>query len=446
MENPTSKEERVPTVLYFTPQQAREWCERLGTLERELLDRVNQKVAAGESLEAILRFLFDQTRDLFPCDRIGLSFLEDENTRVVAHCTISDYDPLFLREGYACDLRGSSLETIIDGQCSRIINDIELYSREHPGSESSRILLKEGVRSNLTCPLHVDGKPVGFLFRSSRRPCAYGMREVAMQYAVAERLAQAVEKAYRIEQLTAANHAYFEMLGFVSHELRSPLAGLVMGAEAILGNYYGPLEPDQRAAVEKITARARKLIHRTNEYLNLARLESGGLFSGHHVPTNIVQDIIHPVLESLSEHIAEAWTNVSLSAPPMIPDVDCEPQLMHIAVYNLVSNAVKYGFKNGDLEIVVEEREDVLQISVKNTGIGFPPDQQARLFRKFSRLQTPELLKRNGAGVGLYIVWRIVQVHEGKVWAESEPGKWAKFTIELPLKREPDTQRSGSTN
>lgn len=423
-----------PSVQYFTQRQAREWLPRLTAREHEVLDHVNQKVAAGESLEQIIEFVFKSTRDIFPCDRLGLSFLEDEGARVVAHCAVADYEPVLLKNGYAQDLRGSSLEVIIRDASCRSINDLAQYSREHPESASAKLLLKEGVLSSLTCPLYVNEKPVGFLFRSTRKLCAYGSREVAMQYALAERLAQAVEKAYRLEQLAAANSAYFEMLGFVSHELRSPLAGLVMGAEAILGNYYGPLLPDQRTAIEKLTARARKMIHQANEYLNLARIEGGGMFTGVYVPVNMVKDIINPVLESLNDHIAESWATVSVVTPSLLPELECEPQLIHIAIYNLVSNAIKYGHKSGAIEIKVESVDDVLlRISVENTGLGFPADQQSRLFRKFSRLQTPELLKRNGSGVGLYIVWRIVQFHKGRVWAESEPGKWARFTVELPL-------------
>ena len=87
--------------------------------------------------------------------------------------------------------------------------------------------MREGVRSSLTCPLVVEGRVVGFLFRDSRRPQAFDAHHVQLEMAISERLSQAVEKAWRIEQLTAANHAYLEMLAFVSHEIKNPIASLV---------------------------------------------------------------------------------------------------------------------------------------------------------------------------------------------------------------------------
>ena len=97
------------------------------------------------------------------------------------------------------------------------------------------------MRSNLACPLSVEGRIVGFIFRSSRRTHAYRPRHIELQMAISERLSQAVEKAWRIEQLEEANHAYTQMLGFVSHELKSPVASMVTDAELLSQGYLGDL-------------------------------------------------------------------------------------------------------------------------------------------------------------------------------------------------------------
>ena len=108
------------------------------------------------------------------------------------------------------------------------------------------------MRSSLTCPLIVEGRVVGFIFRSSRTPYTYGPQHIELQMAITERLSQAVEKAWRIEQLEEANYAYTQMLGFVSHELQSPVASMVTDAQILAQGYLGDLTPEQRAKVQSM--------------------------------------------------------------------------------------------------------------------------------------------------------------------------------------------------
>ena len=159
----------------------------------------------------------------------------------------------------------------------RIIGDLEAYGHDHPRSRSTRLLVREGVRSSLTCPLSVEGRVVGFIFRSSREPYTYGPQHIELQMAITERLSQAVEKAWRIEQLEEANYAYTQMLGFVSHELKSPVASMVTDAQILAQGYLGDLTPEQRAKVESMARKGQYLLSLVREYLDLARVEGGEL-------------------------------------------------------------------------------------------------------------------------------------------------------------------------
>jgi len=135
-----------PESVQFVRAAATGQDELLSPEERSVLDAINQKVAGAESLGRIMDFLFDSTQDVFPCDRIGLSFLEEDGQRVVAHWSRALYEPLLLDKGYAQDLRGSSLETVLKSGDVRIIRDLEHYLSEHPGSASTKLLVREGVR------------------------------------------------------------------------------------------------------------------------------------------------------------------------------------------------------------------------------------------------------------------------------------------------------------
>jgi signal transduction histidine kinase len=421
--------QRTSIIRYLTPENA-----ATGTFtpaEQEALAAINDRVAAGASLEAILAFLFDTTRGISPCDRISFAFLEDNGARVVSRHTQCLYEPTLLGNGYAEDLRGSSLSAVLKTGRVRIIDDLGAYLRRKPGSASTRLLVDEGVQSSMTCPLSVDDRPVGFLFRSSRRPAAYDARQAALHFAVAVRLGQAVEKAWRIEQLEAANRAYSEMLGFVSHELKSPLGGIVMDGQLMTDGYMGEMEPRQREKAASIVRKARLLLDMVHDYLDLARLE-GGTAGPDIREAEFHADILGPALDMVRPQLDDKGMRITLDLPePPLP-LRCDPRLLHIVMVNLLSNAVKYGNDHGEIRLSARMDAKGFHATVWNEGPGFPESERQRLFRKFSRLQTPALLKQKGTGVGLYTTWQIIQQHGGSIHARSEEGAWAEFSLDLP--------------
>mgnify|MGYP005836439309 CR=1 FL=1 len=403
----------------FTPQ------------EIEALEHVNRRIASGESLTSIIDFLFDETRHIMPCDRIGIGFIEEEGSRLSLYYVRAAYAPLHLDRGYAADIGGSSLAPIFESGVPRIIGDLCAYHELHPESESTRLLLHEGVRSSMTCPLAVDGRRVGLLFRSSREPNAYTEREIALHMALAERISQAVEKAYRIEQLTAAMDAYMEMLGFVSHELKSPLSSIIQLGRSLADGYFGVMEPKHRDMLERILKKAEYLVGLANEYLNLSRFESGTTRIEKR-PGDVIADVLEPAVDIIAPQIqANAVTlEKEYEATPLRAEFD--PELLKIVAVNLIGNAVKYGNVKGRIRLRAGRSGDSVRVSVWNEGPGFPETEKKNLFKKFSRLQTPQLLGRKGSGIGLYLSWKALQAHGGKIRAESEEGSWAEFIFEFP--------------
>ncbi|MDO8837162.1 MAG: GAF domain-containing sensor histidine kinase [Vicinamibacterales bacterium] len=400
--------------------------------ETRALETINRKIAAAESLESLIDFLFVSIQPVLACDRIGVSFVEDDGSRLVAHDARASYEPVLLKKGYAEDLAGSSLAQVLSSGTPRIISDLERYAAERPASQATTILLREGVRSSLTCPLVVEGRIVGVLFFSSRRPSAYGARDVRLHLAVAERLSQAVEKAWRIERLAQANQAYFEMLGFVSHELKSPLASIVMDTRVLQDGYLGEVPVQQADVLRKITRKADYLLNLIREYLDLARIEGGELAAHPRAGVDFVTEIVDTALDIVSPQAVEKKMRVERMVPAEPVRVACDPDLLRIVAVNLISNAVKYGRDEGTVRVTVEHASHRVGLRVWNEGAGFPASQRSRLFRKFSRLDTPELRARKGTGVGLYTSWRIVQLHGGRMSADSREGEWAEFCADIP--------------
>ncbi len=415
--------------------ELRDAAEDVGDLPpeaREVLATINRRIAAAESLDRVMDFLFEATRSICPCDRIGLAFLQDDGARVASRWVRADYAPVLLGAGYGEEVAGSSLQALLAGRRLRVIDDLEAYLRDHPDSRSTRILVKEGVRSSMTCPLVVEGRAVALLFRSSRQVAAYDERQVLIHQAIAERLAQAVEKAWRIEQLASANAAYMEMLGFVAHELKNPVASMVLDGHMMLDGYVGDLTEGQRNKIQRIIAKGEFLLGLVRDYLDLARVEGAGLAVDPKAGVDLVADVLEPAIDIARPQVEAKGMRVETGWPEGGLAVEADPDLLRIVAVNFVGNAAKYGAEGGRIRVTAARTEGGFRVAVWNEGPGFPESQRERLFRKFSRLQTPELLRQKGTGVGLYTVARVVRLHGGRVAAESQPGQWAEFSFEIP--------------
>jgi signal transduction histidine kinase len=420
------------TISYVDPYRDPQGLRPLTAEERTLLRVINQRIAAKPALVDVVNYLFDETQALIPCDRMSFAFVEEDGRRVTSYFTRAAYEPILLRKGYSEDMRGSSLQRVLQNGTPRIIGDLQQYLDKHPRSRSTKLLLKEGVRSSLTCPLQVEGRTVGFMFRSSRQAGQYTRKHVELQMSVTERLSQAVEKAWRIEQLEQANRAYFELLGFVSHELKSPLASLVTDARLLTGGYLGDLEQPQKDRVERMAQKGEYLIDLIREYLDLSQVEGGELVLHPHKDVRVAEDLILPVVELLHTQLSSRDLKLTTEVTPADAVVECDPALLRIALSNFLGNAAKYGAPGGQVRVTARRRDDELSVRVWNEGPGFPRDQRGKLFRKFTRLSTPELKKRRGTGLGLYNAWRIIELHNGRVAADSEEGAWAEFSFVIP--------------
>lgn len=403
--------------------------------ELGILDEINRRVAGAESLDALMTYVFDETASLCPCDRIGLAFLEENGQRLVAQWSKALYEPLLLKKGYSGDVHGSSLERVIRDRWIRVINDLEKYLEQNPDSVSTKILVAEGVRSNMTCPLFVDERVVGVMFRSSRKARAYTEHDMKLHQAVGVRLAQAIEKARQIEQLNEANQSYFEMLGFVVHELKSPIGSVMTDLNLITEGYLGDLTEKQKEKLGRSREKCDYLLGLISDYLNLAQLEGGQMPATLKPGLDVVGNVILPAIDVVESEIEAKGMPFAKDLPEKLK-IDCDPNLLKIVMVNLLGNAAKYGKEGGAIKITAESGGGRAKISVWNEGAGFPKGQQDRLFRKFSRIKTPEFTGVKGTGVGLYTCWRILQIHKGAIRARSEYGKWAEFWIELPTRAE----------
>ncbi|MFO0968142.1 MAG: GAF domain-containing SpoIIE family protein phosphatase, partial [Gemmataceae bacterium] len=181
---------------------ARELVDRIHEREEEVsrLLRVTENINRGLGLEEVLEFLYQELRPIIPFCRIGCALLDEPRRLVVAHWARSDR-PISLGKGFRAPLAGSTLEDVVRTGRPRIINDLVAYLRDKPSSDSTRLMVREGMRSSLTCPLVVQGRPVGFLFFSSDQAAAYSHVHVEFFQQIASQLSVIIEKGRLYSEL-----------------------------------------------------------------------------------------------------------------------------------------------------------------------------------------------------------------------------------------------------
>jgi signal transduction histidine kinase len=274
---------------------------------------------------------------------------------------------------------------------------------------------------------------------------AFDEHQLRILQAIADSISPVVEKAYRIEMLTKANKDYGEVLSFISHELQSPIASMVTDARLLEGGYLGDLNEMQKQKIGRSIRKGTFLLSMIRDFLNLARLEEGSLKADMTQDVDLMEEVVEPVIELVLTEVEAKEIRLRYDVEQSLPAIHCDVGLLRIAVGNLLRNAITYGRKGGEIRVGLSRDKDVeglLNITVWNEGPGFSETQRSRLFRKFSRLDDPELKKKKGTGIGLYLTWRIMQLHRGRATARSLRGQWAEFTLTLPTPQHPGMRQN----
>jgi GAF domain-containing protein len=230
--------------------------------EINTLSKVTEKINAGLDLDEVLNYVFESFWPVIPYDRIGVSLLEQNGTVVRSRWARSDAPIMKIDRGYSAPLQGSSLQRILETGQPRILNDLRQYLAEHPASESTHLMVEEGMRSSLTCPLVARGKPIGFMFFSSMEPHAFKDAHVEIFLQIAGQLSMIVEKGRLYEELCQLRDKF---LGMAEHDLRPPLGVIKANLDLLLGGHLEPIADSQRAVLQKMQEAAETMLAAISE-------------------------------------------------------------------------------------------------------------------------------------------------------------------------------------
>ncbi len=234
----------------------------------------------------------------------------------------------------------------------------------------------------------------------------------------------------------SASRAKSDFLANMSHELRTPLNSIIGFSEVLQDSLFGELNEKQRTYITFIRKSSHHLLDLINDILDLSKVEAGKMDLNR--SDFALREAMGLVMSMVREKAMKHGINLSLD---LQPDenirVNADERKFKQILFNLLSNAVKFTPDGGRVAVSVRRPEsgnDDVMIAVSDTGVGIKPEDMDKLFHEFSQLDSILEKKYEGTGLGLALTKRLVELHGGRIWAESEYGKGSMFTFTIPIR------------
>jgi signal transduction histidine kinase/putative methionine-R-sulfoxide reductase with GAF domain len=309
--------------------------------------------------------------------------------------------------------------------------------REEPASEINDIILRAGYRALMVAPLLRGEDIVGMLVVRRRTPGEFAKNTVDLIKTFAAQSALAIQNArlfHEIEdksrQLEEASQHKSQFLANMSHELRTPLNAILGYTELMADGAYGEPSEKMLGILKRLEANGRHLLGLINDVLDLSKIEAGQLVL--ELSDYSVQDIAQTVRSTLEPLAADKKLAFKLELAPGLPPGRGDGRRLTQVLINLVGNAIKFT-DAGEVAIKAEANNGSFHVSIRDTGPGISAADQAKLFQEFQQADNAITKKKGGTGLGLAISKRIIEMHGGKIWVDSQLGQGSTFAFKLPV-------------
>jgi two-component system sensor histidine kinase/response regulator len=344
-------------------------------------------------------------------------------------------------------------ELLIHGRPVLVSDIQQVTSRMFP--EFLELCRQVGVISYVCAPLKSKERILGFVAADrGAQPCAAEDLELLMT--IAHDIAVAIDNAsayQQLEQLTAtleqrvqkrtqelqsANEKLRELdrlkssfVSMVSHELRTPMTSIKGYVDNLLDGVAGTLNEKPVYYLKRVKHNVERLTRMINDLLDLSRIEAGAVQL--QLSSVSIPEILNDVVEGFQTIAMEKALSVKASATENLPQIQGDRDKLYQVLNNLIQNAVKFTPKGGTILAEAKRGEPgYLQICISDTGCGIAPEELPKIFEKFYRGESVAVESR-GAGLGLAITKNLVELHHGRIWAESTLGEGSRFFFTLPI-------------
>jgi signal transduction histidine kinase len=406
--------------------------------EMRALSEVGQAVSSTLDLETVLQTIVARAVELAGTD-CGVIYEYDESAQEFSLRASHRMEPEAVEVLKAARIRLGEGAT---GQAASTRAPVQILDtseeQERAVSRVRPVLNRLGYRSLLTVPILREQQIMGGLTVWRRQVGEFEPEVVKLLQTFATQSALAIHNARLFREiqakgreLEAANRHKSEFLANVSHELRTPLNAIIGFSEVLQERLFGELNAKQAEYTDDILSSGRHLLSLINDILDLSKIEAGRMDL--EVTTFYLPDAIENALLLVRERASRHGIKLDRVIDERLGDFTGDERKVKQILVNLLTNAVKFTPEGGQIKVEAGLGDSAVIVSVRDTGIGVAKDDQEAIFEEFRQASGNYAQKREGTGLGLTLTKRFVEMHGGRIWVESEPGKGSTFTFTLPL-------------
>ena len=309
--------------------------------------------------------------------------------------------------------------------------------REIPMTPARDITSRAGYRALLVVPLLARDHVVGVLVVRRKVPGAFPQDTVDLLKTFAAQSVLAIQNAHlfteideKSRQVEIASQHKSQFLANMSHELRTPLNAILGYTELILDNIYGETPDKMREVLDRLQANGKHLLGLINDVLDLSKIEAGQLTLD--LADYSLKDVVHTVLVAVESLATGKKLALTVDVAPNLPRGRGDERRLAQVLLNLVGNAIKFTDK-GEVTIKATISDGSFTVAVRDTGPGIAASDQGKIFEEFQQADNSATKRKGGTGLGLAIAKRIIAMHGGRIWVESDVGKGSTFAFTIPV-------------
>jgi signal transduction histidine kinase len=311
---------------------------------------------------------------------------------------------------------------------------------QEPSTPINETILRAGYRARLLVPLVAPDGVIGALVVRRLEPGEFPKATIDLMQTFAAQSVLAIQNARlfseigeKSRQLEVASQHKSQFLANMSHELRTPLNAILGYTELIVDGIYGDVSDKARATLERIQSNGRHLLGLINDVLDLSKIEAGQLTLS--LTDYSIKDVVHNVYGAVESLATAKNLALKVELPKELPMAHGDERRLTQVLLNLVGNAIKFT-DIGEVAIKTSTADGAFTVAVRDTGPGIAEADQGKIFEEFQQADSSPTKKKGGTGLGLAIAKRIIEMHGGRLWVESELGQGSTFCFTVPVKVE----------